>query len=326
MGIVFLKLVPFKHSLSCAELKAAHVRIKKAQTVANALAQQLHTAIKTGNPLTQKCVVADLLTSEEAVLACAIQANWKLPKFKRHPLEDCLSLPDKLDLSKPLSEPVRVWPQPKSSGGYRMIQDHGLRHRTAQHLIKRVLDAHLVPRPFQYTHLGCHQAIKETKALIKQGYVYTAHLDIQNFFRSFELEKLLPELPLPKEVVANAVVGRHMAVQWDPESMKGKSYSPSLPPAYSLLEEARLGIPQGSACSPVVGAYCLSRLQWTPIADVALLNVADDFLLLSKNAGALEKAIGEVAEAVGNLPGGTFTLKLKKARTAKQGFKFLGHE
>ena len=41
--------------------------------------------------------------------------------------------------------------------------------------------------------------------MVGAGYVYAARLDIKDFFGSFHLEKLAPELPLPYEVVEHAV-------------------------------------------------------------------------------------------------------------------------
>ena len=254
----------------------------------------------------------------------AIRANQKLPAKKRRPLEDCITVAHSLDLSKPLKEPVNVWLKNKPKG-YRIIHDHGLKHRTAQDLVKRVMDVVFVPRPFQFTHLGVQAAIKQTKALISAGYVHAAHLDIKNFYGSFELEKLLNELPLPKEVVEHAVAGRHMETTWDPERMKGKTLSPSLSSHTVLQLEARLGIPQGSACSSIIDAYCMARLQWFPIADVVLLNYADDFLLLATSVAAREKAIDGLTEAVGNLPGGNFKLVVKEKSAAASGVTFLGH-
>jgi len=147
----------------------------------------------------------------------------------------------------------------------------------------------------------------------------------EDFYGSFELEKLSPELPLPKEVVEHAVVGRHMETVWDPEHMKGKTLLPSLSPHHILQKEARLGIPQGSACSSIIGAFCASRLPWVALADVAMLNYADDFLLLAKSSKARAQAINELTEAVGNLPGGTFKLSYKQESTAVHGISFLGH-
>ena len=115
-----------------------------------------------------------------------------------------------------------------------------------------------------------------------------------------------------------------METTWDMEHMKGK-FPSSVSPHTVLFTEARLGIPQGSACSSIVGAYCMARLPWIPMADVVLSNYADDFLLLAKNVSVRAKAIDDLTEAVGNLPGGTFNLKVKKESSAYSGVTFVGH-
>ena len=99
----------------------------------------------------------------------------------------------------------------------------------------------------------------------------------------------------------------------------------SISPYHILHQEARLGIPQGSACSSIIGAYCTSRLPWVAKVDVAMLNYADDYLLLAKSSNARAKAIDELTEAVGNLPGGTFKFSHKHESTAVYGITFLGH-
>jgi hypothetical protein len=143
-----------------------------------------------------------------------------------------------------------------------------------------------------------------------------------HFYGSFEPEKLSPELPLPKEVVEHAVLGRHMEVVWDPEHMKGKTLHPSLSPRHILHKEARLGVPQGSACSSIIGAFCMSRLPWVPKVGVVMLNYVDDFLLLANSPSALAEAIDELTEAVGDLPGGKFKLQLVEKGSASHGFCF----
>ena len=325
MGQVLIDQVPFKHDLSAAELKHVLSAVKAARASAKARSKLLSEAHQVADKAGQQTLIESLLNGEDARLASAIRANQKLPTKKRRSLEDCLSVAQSLDLSKPLKEPVHVWLKNKTSG-YRIIHNHGLKHRTAQDLVKRVMDVVFVPRPFQFTHLGIHAAIKQTKALINAGYVHAAHLDVKNFYGSFELEELSPELPLPEEVVEHTVVGRHMETVWDPEHTKGKHIHPSLSPHHILHLEARLGIPQGSACSSIIGAYCTSRLPWVAMADVAMLNYADDYLLLAKSSNARAKAIDELTEAVGSLPGGTFKLELKGKGSASQGFCFLGHE
>lgn len=211
MGQVLIDQVPFKHDLSAAELKHVLSGVNAARASTNSRVKLLSKAHEAGDKTGQKEIIQTLVDGPDASLVSVIRANQKLPAKKRRPLEECLSVAQSLDLSKPLKEPVQVRLK-KKTNGYRIIHNHGLKHRTAQDLVKRVMDVVFVPRPFQFTHLGIHAAIKRTKALINIGYIHAAHLDIKDYFGSFEPEKLLPELPLPKEVVEHAVIGRHTEV------------------------------------------------------------------------------------------------------------------
>jgi hypothetical protein len=89
--------------------------------------------------------------------------------------------------------------------------------------------------------------------------------------------------------------------------------------------EARLGIPQGSGCSQIVGMFIVSQLAWPSLPVAPMINYADDFLLLALDPLVLDKAVGELTDAVSGLPGGNFSVVLKAQRTASMGFEFLGH-
>jgi hypothetical protein len=323
VNVVWIDQAPFKHSMSPSDLSDALALIGHCREKTNAWVACLHEAIAAHDLSNQADLHAALTASPEAIIASAIAANRKLKARDRGTLEDCLKLAATLDFTTPIPEIVYVWPQPKTKGGYRMICKFGLMHRTAQDIVARIMNAHFVPRPFQYSHLGVHAAIRDAKALINKGYTFAAHLDIADYFCSFDPEKLHTELPLPADVVENAVIGRHMEMGLK-QGLKVHPYydlSPS-----TLLEKARLGIPQGSGSSSIVSTYCMSRLQWVLIEGVALLNVADDFLLLATNRDARGKGVDALVAAIGNLPGGTFEISVKSKSTAAQGIRFLGHE
>lgn len=125
-------------------------------------------------------------------------------------------------------------------------------------------------------------------------------------------------------MVEHAVIGRYLEVGFK-QGLK-KAHSSFALSSSDLLKKARLGIPQGSASSSIVSAYCMSRLQWAPIEGVTLLNIADDFLLLATNKEARAKGVDVLVAAVGNLPSGKFNIELMSKRTASQGICFLGHE
>jgi hypothetical protein len=332
MPTVSINDVPFKHGLSAPDLDSARKYISECQTKARHLRDELLKVVQAGDEAGQASATAALLTDPASRVAAAISANKKLKAGKRQTLERCLAVPSLLDFQAPLSEPVPVYPQPKKSGDPRMIHNPGLLHRTAQTIVQWIVGAYFVPRSFQYTHLGVPAAIKKVNALVKAGHVHAARLDIKDFFVSFDAEKLATELPLPKEVVDHAVVGRLMKVVMDQEKPHGSKIhgSPSTtelsPSLGCLLWKARLGIPQGSGCSPIVGMLVISRLAWTPMPGVMLINYADDFLLLAVTPQLLDEAIEQLTEAVQDLPGGHFTLKLSQNGPLKRGIGFLGHK
>ena len=324
MSVVWIDQAPFKHSMSQSDVSDVLALVGHCREMTNARAKSLHVAIVAHELGKLADLHAALTESPEAIVASAIAANRKLKARDRGTLEDCLKLAATLDFTTPIPEIVRVWPQPKSKGGYRMICKFGLTHRTAQDMVARIMNVHFVPRPFQYSHLGIHAAIEDAKAFINKGYTFAAHFDIKDYFGSFDPETLPTELPVAKHVVEHAVIGRHMEMGLKQGLKQAHAYS--APSLSTLLEKARLGIPQGSASSSIVSAFCMSRLQWAPIEGVALLNVADDFLLLATNRDARGKEVDALVAAVGSLPSGKFNIELISKRTVSQGISFLGHE
>lgn len=326
MPYAFINGSPVKHSLGPSELKEALKAIDTARSTTASHLCALKKAIEIEDGSGQITQTNWLLKSPEALLTSAVAANASLKPHMRKPLEVLFNIAKTLNFGQPLAEAVSVYAEPKSSGGYRAIHNPGIRHRTAQNAIMRVLGAYFVPRSFQFTHSGVHAAMKRVKQAIKGGYFYSARLDIKDFYPSFELEKLVPELPLPIEVVEHAVVGRQMKVVMDQEFTKqGVAYA-SLPHTHKdLLIQARLGLPQGSSCSPIIGMYVVSRLVWPSMPSVVLINYVDDFLLLAPDPNVLDWAIGELTSAVAHLPGGHFNLVLKAQRQVAKGFEFLGH-
>src|SRR5262245_7028742 len=106
------------------------------------------------------------------------------------------SIAGSLDPSKGTDEPVRK----ASSGKYRMILAFGIKNRALQYLVRDVLIAVLELHPNQYaTRGGVHAAIKHTKQALIDGNIWAVELDINNYYPSFDEEKLPSLLPLPTE-------------------------------------------------------------------------------------------------------------------------------
>lgn len=268
-----------------------------------------------------------LLRHPKCLFVAAVAANQKLKPGKRQSLAACRDLAEVFDFSLPLSEVVPVRPIPKGSGGYRIIHNHGLMHRTAQQAINKVLGEHLKPRPFQFTLKGTHAAIYHARAMIGAGYIYAARLDIKDYYSSFSAEALINGLPIPQDVVAHAVIGRHMKVCIDKGSKtRGYLNGQYASLAQSLLPLARQGVPTGSATSSVVSILTISRLVWVPIAGVAIINYADDFFVLAVSPELLANGVAALTESVAQLPDGHFNLANKQQGLVANGICFLGHQ
>lgn len=308
--------------LTAAALKQKYSEAKQQN---KKLKLELVFAIEQNDSLAQKEFVKKLLRSPSALFVSAVKANRKLRLENQVPMKKCFEIANSIHLGKSISEEISCRIITKKSGGYRVIHDFGLKHRTAQIAIGQVLGAYLRPRSFQFTHKGVKRAIIRAKALIKAGYVYSARLDIKDFYPSFNAKALLDVLPIPKRIAVQTVVGQYMKEM----KLKGKispyiggMASPKIKLFHTL---ARQGIPMGAATSPIIGMMIISRLAWVSIHGVMIINYADDFLVLAKSPALLEKARVKLAAAVGKLPGGHFNLVVKGEGSISDEITFLGH-
>jgi hypothetical protein len=320
MPLVDIRGLNFEHALAGGDLAAAKTQIEAAFVVEKTLHQEMITDFKSGTP--GYPAVGCYLNSEQVMLACAVQAGKKVPKRHRPTLETLLGIPPKLTLKKPLGEIdwIRLEPKKHSKGkDFRFVHDFGPMHRTVKQMVLRVLECRFVPKPFQF--LGIQKPIVQVRKAILDGKIHFATMDIENHFGSFRPKKLAALLPmLPKAWVDYVVCSRHVVMKWKKTSLLHNTHvlSPT-----ELLYLARLGIPAGSICSPIIAAHSISMLHWA--SPVMLWNYADNFLLLAATAVELQEGIEELTAAVKGLPGGHFILKKVNQGHAEDGLDFLGH-
>ncbi len=323
VATVFIDDVGFKHSMASGQLSEALATILASRTAARQLRGELESAISM-SPEKGIAATTEFLASDNVVLAAAIKANTHLSERNRASLEGCLAMPSFLSVQSPLKEVSRVRARLKASGnGVRVTHDFGLQHRTSQGMVLRVMECHFVPRSFQYTFRGIGKAIATAKVSLAQGLSHFATLDIKDHFGSFDPAKLASVLPLPIEWVDHVVVGRHLAVA-------AETGTGPVPNAYiptdMLLIQASLGVPQGSACSSIVAAFCMAQLQWESFPGTAMSNYADNFLLLAPTAQARDESIDKLAAAIAELPGGHFHPTIvQEGQTKFSGVDYLGH-
>jgi hypothetical protein len=318
---------PIETSMSKAQIKHARNRYNEACKRRKQLVAALSKKPFKVDDAQLKGLAEEFLTNNEVRFASAIEVNSGLDEDKRHSLEASIAISDSLDLRSPIPEVVRAYPKKKHSGGFRPICIFGLRHRTAQDVVRLFVSCLFAPRAFQFENKGVSPAIKRALQALDEGYVYVAHADIARFFPSFDGNTLGSVLPWPKGVMEAVVLGKDLKVRLDKARVyKHGSHVLDSPTAKShFLMEARSGIPQGSACSSIVASYCVSRMAWPIMPGIVLVNYVDNFLLLAKSAKLLAKGREQLIASVESLPSGHFKLKPVYSGPAKYGFDFLGH-
>ena len=310
----------FDHTLSPPALVEARSKIEAALVAEQALHQKMIAAAQSGAP--NYDIEAEYLSSQSILLACAVRAG-AAAKLRRPTVETLLEIPEQHSLDKAINEVD--WVHLKSKSGskkYRFVHDFGPRLRTLQMAVRRVVESHFVPRPFQFTFGGIQGPIVQAKEAILAGNVHFATLDIENHFGSFHETEFASLLyMLPQAWIERAVSGQSVVMKWK-RSSNAHLHQVISPP--ELLTQARSGILTGAISSPIIAARSLSKLCWMH-HPAGLWNYADNFLLLTTTFTQLKNNIEELKARVSELPGGHFALKLVSEGTAAEGFEFLGH-
>jgi hypothetical protein len=249
----------------------------------------------------------------------AIEANAKLPITRRKSLIELADIANDLHLEKLCDELVLATAFPKGGGGWRIISKFGLRHRTAQFVTRAMLSKVVVPQPWQYDFRGFDRAIERIQDAFLTDQSYAIHLDIQNFYGSFNHKTLREELPLPSRMTSNYLVG------W---KLKYKACG-TYPPSHShVLKEARKGAPQGSSATPMIGVHTISNISWKPAPGTTAAGYVDDFALTASSENEVEASAKALCAAVAALPTGSFFLRSKSNTKPimhiSEGFTFLG--
>jgi hypothetical protein len=244
---------------------------------------------------------------------------------------------------------VNMIPKDPDSGNYRLTMDFGPENRALQYLLLRLLReiADLHPHQFGTGNGGMHAAIKHVAQAMKDGYLWAVEIDVVTCFASFGgngVADLL--LPLPKEVTERVLLSRNLNLVpgnlWDlfGEEPGGVHHGPHVVPhstphfgpagglaiiGTQVLAEARQGIPQGSAASPVLAEMLLSLpLKQLPQMG-KVFGYFDNFLVMAKSeddAVSMAKALGCALQAH---PAGPLRPKIRGRFRPGDPIDFLGH-
>ena len=92
-----------------------------------------------------------------------------------------------------------------------------------------------------------------------------------------------------------------------------------------FMAQARQGIPQGSAVSPLVAEVVLAPV-FTALPDgVRVINYADNFLILAPSEAETCSIIDALRSACKSLPAGPLRLAAKEPQPSSEEFDFLGY-
>jgi hypothetical protein len=284
---------------------------------------------------------AGLVATERA--RRAMKRHWSFPKAL------VPAIASGLDPWVGTTEEVRVnmIPKDSESGEYRLTMDFGPENRALQYLLLPLLReiADLHPHQFGTGNGGPHAAIKHVAQAMKDGHLWAVEVDVEKCFASFDGTKVADLLPFPKEVTERVALSRHLNLV--PGNLlelfggvsggvhDGVPYGvphTHFGPAGGLgilgakaLAEARQGIPQGSAASPIL-AETLLALPLKQLPNLGqVFGYLDNFLIMAKSeddAVSMAKALGCALKA--HLAG-PLRPKLKGCFRAGEPIEFLGH-
>ncbi|MFZ2253541.1 MAG: group II intron reverse transcriptase/maturase [Minisyncoccia bacterium] len=206
---------------------------------------------------------------------------------------------------------------PKTDGKLRPLGIPTVKDRVVQQATKNVMEP-----IFEMKFLGCsygyrpnkstHQAVREIRKYMQQGYTWVIDADVERFFDSVN-HKLLMSL-VAEEISDGKVLG--LIESWLEAGVMNEGKT----------EETVVGTPQGGVVSPLLANIYLHEMdkQVNAIAGVRLVRYADDFVILCKTKDAAERMLRQVRDFLTGLKLRLNETKTKIVNVKKDGFEFLG--
>jgi len=254
------------------------------------------------------------LSDKRCLVVALFNDNARQPLQDRKSLERLIALAGQFDIMNNLTEPARVWQQPKGPGkGMRVVCSFGPVARAAQQMVKKLLRLTYEPQDFQFADLTFAKKVEHAMiTIIEKGYAHVLANDITDFFPSFTEDALMKALPLPKEAIRQIVLAK--SASWGPHPLYAKYGYISSPP----------GIPQGSASSAAVADWCIANMPLETLSGSVFINHADNFFAISATSDDAADVSKALSSGITGLPGGDFHGKVEQDTTVKLGFCMLG--
>jgi hypothetical protein len=239
--------------LECAVSSVTRARLKGKLT-------RIQKAHRAGDWPRYRYLTQKYLASLEARLAATRLAARNMRWDRRPKQSELKSIAEKLNAFQGTQEVTKLILIPKGPGKFRPTLDFGIENRALQYLVLSVLYAiaELHPRQFA-TRRGVPAAIAYVIKAMEAGYVHAREIDIKNFYPSFDGSKLVELVPVQKRVSGRVLLSEHLNIL--PSTLhhntvlsKGAAdtHLEGVSPLQQYLADARRGIPQGSAVSPIL--------------------------------------------------------------------------
>lgn len=239
---------------------------------------------------------------------------------------DCDKLAKTINLFAPTTEKVFIFSKKKANGkGYRFYCKFGLHHKVGQKIVADLVGQQFTPAAYQYNvgGKGIQKAMADIKAAAADGYTFLLRLDVKKFFDSFDHTALALALPLETNLIGCCAIGTYYVAEPSNQSTNTEFLVSSTGYA-NLVKQA--GIPQGSAASPMIGSYFMSKLDMKLPDGVVIINYVDDFLVMAKTPEAAIAAQEALQSALADLSVGAFKLVEKSGSLTPNVTTFLGHD
>jgi hypothetical protein len=290
----------------------------------------IQKAYRTGDPQL-RFLIQQQLTSFDARLAATRLAASKMRWYRRPKETELKTIAGNLNAFQGTQEEVRLRLIRKGANTFRPTLDFGIDNRALQHLVLSVLYAiaELHPRQFA-TRGGVPAAIAQVMGAMKDGYVHVREIDIKDFYASFDRNKLVELVPVQKRVIErvllsdhfNIIPNLHLTTCLGPaDTVQGE-----VVPLEKYLADARRGIPQGSAASPLLAEMLLAPLLFQVPAGgkVVVVAYADNILVMAKTASDADAMTNSLGLALKKHPAGPLWPKIKSFPVGGP-IEFLGH-
>jgi hypothetical protein len=300
-------------------------RLRRAKRRERNLRQRLRNAKKLGKWKKVRHLLGEYLASYDVRLAVTDDRVKRLKGTKRPALEAYPTLADEANPFIHREDPVgvRLIRKKEGSNDGRPVLSFDLPDQIAQEVLRRAMQAGL-PNPSKHQfggRGGVSGAIRTASEYFSQGYVHVVEADIRKCYANFDRHQIPACLsPIPEKVIREVLVPELQGRLFSSQEGDWFSYAPLNAPLHELAAarheecvQARSGLPQGSAASPLA-----SELLLAPVVDELVQTCsgkvvvyADNFLLMAKTHNEAVSMYCTLKFLLEEHPAGPLSLKLE---------------